>query len=90
LDPPLDRIRAHLALVANRDLYDPDHIDRVAALSVALGRRLGLTDAEIADVEQVARLRDVGQGDGPYRRAEQGEAARRRRVGAAAPSTARC
>jgi hypothetical protein len=44
LDPPLDRIRAHLALVANRDLYDPDHIDRVAALSVALGRRLGLTD----------------------------------------------
>jgi hypothetical protein len=60
-EPPLDRIRSHLALVANRDLYDPEHIDEVAALSARIAALLGLDDEEIADVEQVAQLRDVGK-----------------------------
>jgi hypothetical protein len=58
---PLDRIREHLALVANRDLYDPDHIDEVAELSVRIATRLGVPDDGVAEVEQVARLRDVGK-----------------------------
>lgn len=61
VEPPLDRIRAHLALVATRDLYDPEHIEQVAQLSVKIAGRLGLSPAELADVEQVARLRDVGK-----------------------------
>jgi two-component system cell cycle response regulator len=61
LELPLERIRSHLALVANRDLYDPEHIEEVAALSVRIAALQGLGDAELADVEQVARLRDVGK-----------------------------
>ena len=60
-EEPLGRIRDHLALVANRDLYDPDHIDRVADLSVRLAARLGLAEVDIDDLAQVARLRDVGK-----------------------------
>jgi hypothetical protein len=58
---PLERIRSHLALVASRDLYDPDHIDRISALSVQLAERLGLGDEDVEHVERVAQLRDVGK-----------------------------
>ncbi|MFL5846391.1 MAG: HD-GYP domain-containing protein [Solirubrobacteraceae bacterium] len=58
---PLEGMRSHLALVANRDLYDPDHIDSIRALSGRLGERLGLAVAEIEHVEWVAQLRDVGK-----------------------------
>jgi hypothetical protein len=61
VEPPLAGIRAHLALVANRDLYDPDHIEHLGALSARLAERLGLDDHDVERVERVAQLRDVGK-----------------------------
>jgi hypothetical protein len=37
------------------------HADRVSAISVDVGRELGLTETEIADLEYAALLHDIGQ-----------------------------
>jgi HD-GYP domain-containing protein (c-di-GMP phosphodiesterase class II) len=37
------------------------HLDRVASLSVAIGTELGMSDAELEDLERAALLHDIGQ-----------------------------
>jgi diguanylate cyclase (GGDEF)-like protein len=60
--------QAYRAVVASlaaaleaRDGYTGEHSDDVHALSVAVARRLELTDEQIAEVESVALLHDIGK-----------------------------
>jgi hypothetical protein len=52
---------ALMAAVEVRDAYTGEHSAAVVVYAVAVARTLGMTEAEIADVEQVARLHDVGK-----------------------------
>ena len=52
---------ALLAALAARDGYTGEHSEAVVDLSVGVARRLGLSEEEIADIEQVALLHDVGK-----------------------------
>jgi PAS domain S-box-containing protein len=54
-------IHALLAALEARDQYTGDHSKDVVELAVAVARRLGLTPAAIAGVEQVAVLHDIGK-----------------------------
>jgi HD-GYP domain-containing protein (c-di-GMP phosphodiesterase class II) len=57
-DEGLDALLAMLTL-SNRDAYA--HAYRVAALSLSMGRLLGLDEAELARVERAALLHDIGK-----------------------------
>jgi response regulator RpfG family c-di-GMP phosphodiesterase len=52
---------ALLAALEARDGYTGEHSRAVVELSVAVARRLGLPEEEVADVEQAALLHDVGK-----------------------------
>ncbi|CAA9459846.1 MAG: metal dependent phosphohydrolase [uncultured Rubrobacteraceae bacterium] len=54
-------VGALLAALEARDGYTGEHSRAVVGLSVAVARRLGLPEEEVADVEQVALLHDVGK-----------------------------
>ena len=49
------------AALEARDGYTGDHSDRVRVLAVAVAGRLGLPDQDIADVQSVALLHDIGK-----------------------------
>lgn len=57
--------RATVHTLANaveaRDLTTSTHVQRVSTLAVAVGRRLGLSDVDLRDLEQSAILHDVGK-----------------------------
>jgi HD-GYP domain-containing protein (c-di-GMP phosphodiesterase class II) len=50
-----------LCAVEERDGHSPARAAAVVALAVAVGRRLGVDEARLADIEWAARLRDVGK-----------------------------
>ncbi len=52
---------ALLAALEARDGYTGEHSKAVVGLSVGVARRLGLSEEEVADIEQVALLHDVGK-----------------------------
>jgi HD-GYP domain-containing protein (c-di-GMP phosphodiesterase class II) len=54
-------VGALLAALEARDGYTGDHSQSVLELSVAVARRLGLSEEEVADVERAALLHDVGK-----------------------------
>jgi HD-GYP domain-containing protein (c-di-GMP phosphodiesterase class II) len=54
-------LRALLAAVDARDAYTGSHARSVVRLSVKVARRLGLSEREVAEIEQVAFLHDVGK-----------------------------
>jgi diguanylate cyclase (GGDEF)-like protein len=54
-------VRSLAAALEARDGYTGEHSDAVHALSVAVARRLGLYPREVAEVEAVALLHDVGK-----------------------------
>ena len=54
-------VRSLAAALEARDGYTGEHSDEVHALSVAVARRLGLYPREVAEVETVALLHDVGK-----------------------------
>ncbi len=47
--------------LAARDGYTGDHSAAVVSLAVAVGRDLGLDDAQLVDVERAALLHDIGK-----------------------------
>jgi GAF domain-containing protein len=47
--------------VEARDLGTSNHVQRVSRYSVAVGKRLGLRDDQLADLEQSAILHDIGK-----------------------------
>ncbi|MBM4396687.1 MAG: GAF domain-containing protein [Deltaproteobacteria bacterium] len=57
--------RATVTALANaieaRDSGTSSHVQRVTTLAVAVGRRMGLSDKQIADLERAAILHDVGK-----------------------------
>jgi hypothetical protein len=50
-----------IAAVAARDSYTADHSREVVNHAIAVARRLGLSEQEVADVSRVAMLHDVGK-----------------------------
>ena len=54
-------VGALLAALEARDGYTGEHSEAVVELSKKLAERLGLSEEEIDDVEQAARLHDVGK-----------------------------
>ena len=54
-------VGALLAALAARDGYTGEHSGAVVGLSVAVASRMGLSEEEAADVEQVALLHDIGK-----------------------------
>ena len=54
-------VRSLAAALEARDGYTGEHSDAVHALSVAVARKLGLYPREVAEVETVALLHDVGK-----------------------------
>ncbi|MDQ3740106.1 MAG: diguanylate cyclase, partial [Actinomycetota bacterium] len=54
-------VRSLAAALEARDGYTGEHSDAVHALSVAVARKLGLYAREVAEVEAVALLHDVGK-----------------------------
>ena len=57
----LDTIRSLAAAVDAKDPYTRGHADRVAALSVAIGRELGLPPEELQALEYAGILHDIGK-----------------------------
>jgi hypothetical protein len=53
--------RTLIAAVQARDAYTGDHSEAVVALALATAHRLGLSEAEVKEVEQVALLHDIGK-----------------------------
>ncbi len=54
-------VEALLAALAARDGYTGAHSQAVADHSVAVARRMGLSEEEVAEVEQAALLHDIGK-----------------------------
>jgi response regulator RpfG family c-di-GMP phosphodiesterase len=52
---------ALLAALVARDGYTGEHSRAVVEQAVAVARRMGLTEEEVSDVEQVALLHDIGK-----------------------------
>ncbi|CAA9509374.1 MAG: diguanylate cyclase/phosphodiesterase (GGDEF & EAL domains) with PAS/PAC sensor(s) [uncultured Solirubrobacteraceae bacterium] len=61
LQSELTGVRALLAALDARDHYTGAHSEAVVALAAAVGRRLDLAPADLAAVEQVALLHDIGK-----------------------------
>lgn len=55
------RTKPLLQAVYERDFELKGHTNSVAALSVEIGRRLGLTDTELEELDLAAQLHDVGK-----------------------------
>jgi PAS domain S-box-containing protein/diguanylate cyclase (GGDEF)-like protein/putative nucleotidyltransferase with HDIG domain len=61
LQSELTGVRALLAALDARDHYTGAHSEAVVALAVAVARRLELSSSDLAAVEQVALLHDIGK-----------------------------
>ena len=57
----LSHVRVLNIALHERDEATHDHCDRVAALAVDVGRRVGLTESELRHLTLVARLHDIGK-----------------------------
>lgn len=57
----LDIIRVIGRTIEARDPYTAGHEERVAALAVAIGRELGLSETQVANIEMGALIHDVGK-----------------------------
>lgn len=60
-DVELAGVTALVAALEARDHYTAEHSRRVVHLAVAVARRLGLDEATVQEVEQVAVLHDIGK-----------------------------
>ena len=56
-----ERVDVLLAAIAARDGYTEEHSSEVVELALAIARRLGLEGEELARVESVALLHDIGK-----------------------------
>jgi PAS domain S-box-containing protein len=54
-------VTALVAALEARDHYTAEHSRRVVDLAIAVARRLGLDEAKVQEVEQVAVLHDIGK-----------------------------
>jgi response regulator RpfG family c-di-GMP phosphodiesterase len=54
-------IRALSKVTEVGGLTEPGHSDRVTSLSLAVGKELGMSDAELLDLEYAAQMHDIGQ-----------------------------
>jgi len=54
-------VRLLVRIVEAKDRYTAGHSERVAAFSVAIGRRLGISDADLRILELGALIHDVGK-----------------------------
>lgn len=54
-------VKALAAAIDGKDKYTRGHSERVARISVAIGRRMGMTDGELDDLRMGALLHDVGK-----------------------------
>jgi putative nucleotidyltransferase with HDIG domain len=57
----LETIRSLAGAIDAKDPYTRGHADRVAALSVEIGRELGLSDAQLRSLEYAGVLHDIGK-----------------------------
>lgn len=54
-------VKALAAAIDGKDKYTRGHSERVARISVAIGRRMGMTESELDDLRMGALLHDVGK-----------------------------
>jgi HD-GYP domain-containing protein (c-di-GMP phosphodiesterase class II) len=54
-------VKALAAAIDGKDKYTRGHSERVARISVAIGRRLGMDDAELETLRMSALLHDIGK-----------------------------
>ena len=57
----LDTVKALAAAMEAKDHYTAEHADMLAAMAVAVGRRMGLAEAEIRRLQYAAVLHDIGK-----------------------------
>ena len=57
----LDTVKALAAAMEAKDHYTADHAETLATMAVVVGRRMGLSEAELRRVEYAAILHDVGK-----------------------------
>jgi len=60
-DTYLQTVTALAAAMEAKDQYTADHADMLANMAVAIGRRLGLPEAELRDLQYAAVLHDIGK-----------------------------
>lgn len=54
-------LEALLAALGARDNYTGEHVQAVVGLAVGCARRIGLPEAKVGEIEQVALLHDIGK-----------------------------
>jgi len=57
----LETVRALAAAIEAKDHYTAEHGDMLASMAIAVGRRLGLDDRALRDVQYAAVLHDIGK-----------------------------
>ena len=57
----LETVRALAAAIEAKDHYTAEHGDMLASMAIAVGRRLGLDDDALRDVQYAAVLHDIGK-----------------------------
>ena len=57
----LETVTALAAAMEAKDHYTAEHADMLAAMAVAVGRRLGLSDTELRDLQYASVLHDIGK-----------------------------
>ncbi len=60
-DTYLETVTALAAAMEAKDQYTADHADMLANMAVAIGRRLGLVEADLRDLQYAAVLHDIGK-----------------------------
>ena len=60
-DTYLQTVTALAAAMEAKDQYTADHADMLANMAVAIGRRLGLPEADLRDLQYAAVLHDIGK-----------------------------
>ena len=76
----LETVRALAAAIEAKDHYTAEHGDMLANMAIAVGRRLGLDDRALRDVQYAAVLHDIGKIGIPGRHPQQARQAHRRGV----------
>jgi len=57
----LETVRALAAAIEAKDHYTAEHGDMLASMAIAVGRRLGLDEHQLRDVQYAAVLHDIGK-----------------------------
>jgi HD-GYP domain-containing protein (c-di-GMP phosphodiesterase class II) len=57
----LETVRALAAAIEAKDHYTAEHGDMLASMAIAVGRRLGLDDDSLRDLQYAAVLHDIGK-----------------------------